>query len=178
VSGLFPRRRGARGRPSNDVPFPSGGALPGFGSPPNPGPLTPEMARLAGADFSFASSEIKALGAFFCNGACLSFSRLVGRSRARSAARPRTTSCGFESSEPLPFPGPDSIFSSLCGAISGRLRFAVSHSLAIPATETPRFKRSTAASAGTAERGRSRYRSFGLCFITHFAQIITIVLSY
>ena len=65
----------------------------------------------------------------------------VGRSRARSAARPCTTYCGFEAFETLPFPGADSIFSSRCGAISGRLRFAVRPSrAAIPATETPRFK--------------------------------------
>jgi hypothetical protein len=45
----------------------------------------------------------------------------VSRS-ARSAARPYTRSCGFEASETIPFPGPDSIFSSRCGAISGQLR--------------------------------------------------------
>src|SRR5277367_5589527 len=56
---------------------------------------------------------------------------VVSRSRARSAARPCTTSCGFETSEPIPFPGAESIFSSRCGAISGRLRpFAVRHSRA------------------------------------------------
>jgi hypothetical protein len=134
-----------------------------------------------GADFNSASSEIKALSAFFCNGARLSLSQLVRRSRARSAVRPSTTSCGFEASEPLPFPGPDSIFSSRCGAISGRLRFAVSLSRAIPATETPRFKKSTigsAAFAGTAERGQSRCGSFRLCFMTRFAQMTTIGLSY
>src|SRR5271170_5608813 len=57
-----------------------------------------------------------------------------------------TRSCGSEAPEAIPFPGADSIFSSRCGAISGRLRFAVSD-------ETPRFKRSTigsAISAGTA----------------------------
>jgi hypothetical protein len=43
---------------------------------------------------------------------------------ARSAARPSTTSCGFEDSETIPFPGPDSIFSSRCGAISGQLRLS------------------------------------------------------
>jgi len=46
----------------------------------------------------------------------------VSRRSARPAARPCTTSCGFEASEKLPFPGPDSIFSSGCGAISGQLR--------------------------------------------------------
>jgi hypothetical protein len=44
---------------------------------------------------------------------------------ARSAARPSTTSCGFEDSETIPFPGPDSIFSSRCGAISGQLRLSL-----------------------------------------------------
>ena len=48
-----------------------------------------------------------------------------GRS-ARSAARPCTRCCGFQASELLPFPGADSIFSSRCGAISGRPRLAVS----------------------------------------------------
>jgi hypothetical protein len=33
--------------------------------------------------------------------------------------------CRFEAAEPLPFPRPESIFSSHCGAISGRLGFAV-----------------------------------------------------
>jgi hypothetical protein len=50
------------------------------------------------------------------------FSQLVSRSRARSAARPCTTSCGFAAFEAIPFPGADSIFPSRCGAISGRLR--------------------------------------------------------
>ena len=49
--------------------------------------------------------------------------RLVNRSRTRPAARPGTRSCGFESSGTIPFPGADSIFSSLCGAISGRTPF-------------------------------------------------------
>ena len=44
------------------------------------------------------------------------------RRSARSAARPYTRCCGFEASETIPFPGPDSIFSSRCGAISGQLR--------------------------------------------------------
>ena len=38
------------------------------------------------------------------------------------AVRLWTTSCGFEASEPIPFPGADSIFSSPCGAISGQAR--------------------------------------------------------
>jgi hypothetical protein len=82
-----------------------------------------EKGGAPGADFTFASSEFKTLGAFFCNFVILGSS---ARSRARSAVRPRTRSSGFEVSEPIPFPGADSIFSSRCGAISGRLRFAVS----------------------------------------------------
>ena len=145
----------------------------------------------AGADFSFASSDFKTLGAFFCNFPSLDWRRLQSRRRvgqrerragageaarldrlsvrrageaseipirfraismlceaenfppasarvefdnvlaapgrsARSAARPCTRCCGFEASETIPFPGADLIFSSRCGAISGRPRFAVS----------------------------------------------------
>jgi hypothetical protein len=70
----------------------------------------------------------------------------------------------FEVSEPIPFSGADSIFSSGCGAISGRLRFAGRHSLAaIPATETLRFKRPTIGSALSVGTGTNieRLRSFG-----------------
>ena len=121
------------------------------------------------AYFSSASSDFKVLGAFFCNiptpepgepdvswrdgdGQAPTL-RLVSRSGARSAARPHTRSCGFEASETIPFPGADSIFSSRCGAISRRLRFAVTPSrAAIPATKTPRFQRSTIGSAVSSER--------------------------
>jgi hypothetical protein len=85
------------------------------------------------------------------------FSQLVSRSRARSAARPWTTSCGFAAFEAIPIPGADSIFSSPCGAISGRAGGAsseravwpagsrvgfstTSSRFAISATETPRFR--------------------------------------
>ena len=37
----------------------------------------------------------------------------------------RTRCCGSEASEVIPFPGADSIFSSRCGAISGRLPFCL-----------------------------------------------------
>jgi hypothetical protein len=59
------------------------------------------------------------------NFATLSFSRLLSGRPARSASRRCTRSCRFEGSEPLPFPGADSIFSSRCGAISRRLRFQI-----------------------------------------------------
>jgi hypothetical protein len=44
------------------------------------------------------------------------------RRSPRSAARPNTRCSGLEASETIPFPGPDSIFSSRCGAISGQVR--------------------------------------------------------
>jgi hypothetical protein len=46
-----------------------------------------------------------------------------------------TRCCRLKASEPIPFPGADSIFSRHCGAIPGR--FAVSLAV-IPANETPR----------------------------------------
>ena len=61
------------------------------------------------------------------------------RGRGWSAAHPCTTSCRFEASEPIPFPGADSIFSSRCGAISRRLRLPSASRGAKPATEMPRF---------------------------------------
>ena len=75
-----------------------------------------------GADFNSASCNFKALGAFFCNFAAV---RLVAsrQPEARTASRaPCTRFSGFEASETIPIPGADSIFSSRCGAISGRLR--------------------------------------------------------
>ena len=75
--------------------------------------------RISGVQSRLSSQKGGQLGSY----ATLSFLRLVNRSRARPAARPCTTSCGFESSGTIPFPGADSIFSSLCGAISGRLPF-------------------------------------------------------
>jgi hypothetical protein len=61
------------------------------------------------------------------------------RSRGWPAVHPCTTSCRFEASEPIPFPGADSIFSSRCGAISGRLRLPSASRGAKPAIEMPRF---------------------------------------
>ena len=71
------------------------------------------------------------------------------------SARPCTISCRFEASEPIPFPGADSIFSSRCGAISGRLRFAARRAPgAAPARRRrhgrPRATRSCAGSGGGA----------------------------
>ena len=110
--------------------------------------LLPEGEKGPGADFSFASSEFKTLGAFFCNFATLQLLQLchswvISRIRARSAARPCTISCGYEAPEPIPFPGADLIFSSRCGAISGRLRFSVSDDASV--------QRSTISSAISAE---------------------------
>src|SRR5271154_2335037 len=44
------------------------------------------------------------------------------RRSPQSAARPNTRCSGLEASETIPLSGADSIFSSRCGAISGRLR--------------------------------------------------------
>jgi hypothetical protein len=101
----------------------------------------PAFPAATGADFSFASSDFKPWAPFSAaTFATLSFLR----SRARSAARPLTTSSGFTAPGTIPFPGANSIFSTCCGAISGRLRFAVRFSRAASlATETPRFKRPT-----------------------------------
>ena len=164
-------------------------AIHGVRLPANPGPLTPEMAGTnpaisPGRRFQFCIERNQSFGRLFLQRPRVQLCHSRGSSagdRARSAARPCTTSCGFEASDPIPFPGPDSIFSSRCGAISGRLRSAVSRSRAIPATATPRFKGSTigsAVSVGTAERGRSRYRSLRLRSITRFAHVINICSSY
>jgi hypothetical protein len=61
------------------------------------------------------------------------------RSRGWPAVHRCTTSCRFEASEPIPFPGADSIFSSRCGAFSGRLRLPSASRGARPAIEMPRF---------------------------------------
>ena len=62
-------------------------------------------------------SNTKTSRTLLANPTTLSFPRLVSLSCARSAARPRTRCCGSEASEPVPFPGADLTFSSLCGAI-------------------------------------------------------------
>jgi len=83
--------------------------------------------------FQFCIERFQSIGRLFLQlpkTEIWSFSRLVSRSRARPAARPRTRCCGFEASEAIPFAGADSILSSGCGAISGRLRFAVQSSRA------------------------------------------------
>jgi hypothetical protein len=155
--------------------------------PANPGPLTHWMAGTKPAisswrRFQSCIERIQSLGRLFLSRARVQLWHSRGsRDRARSAARPRTRCCGFEASETIPFPGADSIFSSRCDAISGRLGSAVSRSRAIPATATPLFKGSTigsAVSVGTAERGRSRYRSRRLRSITRFAHVINICSSH
>ena len=60
-------------------------------------------------------------------------------------AAPCTRSSRFEASEPIPFPSPDSVLSTGCGAISERLRLAFR--TGIPPTETPRFKNQRSGSA-------------------------------
>ena len=67
-----------------------------------------------GADFSSASGDFKALGAFFCNSAALSF---LPESRTVNRAPVYHILC-LKASETLPFPGADLIFSSRCGAMT------------------------------------------------------------
>jgi hypothetical protein len=71
-----------------------------------------------------------------------------GREYPGSAARPCTRYCGFEASEPIPFSGADSIFSSRCGAISGRPVCRQATRAAIPASEA----RSIRPALGTGSR--------------------------
>jgi hypothetical protein len=100
----------------------SGGPFRAVGADPW---ARPRRALGRGRRFQFCIERLQDVRRLFLQLCNFSFWRPVTRSRARSAARPCTTSCGFEASEPIPFPGADSIFSSLCGAISGRLHFAV-----------------------------------------------------
>jgi hypothetical protein len=55
-----------------------------------------------GADFSSASRNFKALGAFFCNYATVTVPARQPESRTLSL-EPCTISCGFEASEPYQF---------------------------------------------------------------------------
>ena len=68
-----------------------------------------------------------------------------------AAAQAWTRYWRFEAVEVMPFPGAESIFSVLCGAISGRLRFAVRPlRAATSATGEPWFKRSAMGFSGLA----------------------------
>jgi hypothetical protein len=70
--------------------------------------------------FQFCIERFQSLGRLFLQllQPCHSCGLAHGQPRV-----PFTTSCGFAASEPLPFPGANSVFSTCCGAISGRLRF-------------------------------------------------------
>ena len=100
------------------------------------------------------------------------FLRLSAGIAARSAARPSTTSCVFDASEALPFPGADSIFSRHCGAISRRLHFVVRPSRAAQlfarSNRSPRKtsrRRRARASASEAKRPRPGVSNCGLVWI-------------
>ncbi|MFZ0209765.1 MAG: hypothetical protein WAL59_27270, partial [Roseiarcus sp.] len=67
------------------------------------------------AHFSFASSDFKVLGAFFCNFWQLVILAARQPGVAPSGTRPGTRCCRSEASVPIPFPGADSIFSRRCG---------------------------------------------------------------
>ena len=105
---------------------PVDGAAADFGARPG---ASVEGVAAGGRDSFPVSRFINALqaGKFPCRATMRIFfgtpePPFVSRRSARPAARPCTTSCGFEASETIPFPDPDSIFSSGCGAISGQLR--------------------------------------------------------
>ncbi len=80
-------------------------------------------------------------------------------SREGSCA-PGTRSCGSMAAEAIPIPGADPIFSSRCGAISGRAGFSVRpFRAAAPATETPRPKGRTTGSCRPAFARRAKRRA-------------------
>jgi hypothetical protein len=90
---------------------------------------------------------------------------------AHGRPRDRVRSCGFEASETIPFPGSDSIFSSRCGAISRRLRFAVTPSRpAVTATETM---------IGTSVLGThiEQLRNFGKKFVERLSSLVPRVVN-
>ena len=68
-----------------------------------------------------------------------------------------TRSWGFKGAEPIPFSGANSTFSSRCGAISGRARFAVRPSRA--AAKTPQCMRPTTGSCRPAFARRATRRA-------------------
>jgi hypothetical protein len=100
-----------------------------------PSPARGEGGR-ARRRFQFASDDFNTLRAFFCNFVILAV-------RQPDRAGPCTRSSRFEASEPIPFPGADSVFSSGCGAISGRLRLALSLSRRDPADRNASVQKST-----------------------------------
>ena len=93
--------------------------------------------------------------------ACRSFPRPCGERRRKYSDDGRgassTRSWGSKAAEPIPFPGANSTFSSRCGTISGRARFAVRPSRA--ATKTPQCKRPTTRSCRPAFARRATRRA-------------------
>jgi hypothetical protein len=74
-------------------------------------------------------------------------------------ARPRNHTYGFGASEPIPFPGADTIFSSLCGAISRRLGFCRG-SLAPRSRRPKRLGSKDRGSARRSPPGRRRWNKY------------------
>jgi len=98
--------------------------------------------------FQFCIERFQSIGRLFLQlpqPGSLSFSRLGCPSLARSGAIPDLVGRSFRGQ---PFPGADSIFSSRCGAISGRLRFAVSLSRRDPGDPNASVQKSMIGSAG------------------------------
>jgi hypothetical protein len=95
--------------------------------PANPGPLTPEMTHLDWAPISILHRAKSKLWAPFSATARACHSRGPSDGVACGQLRARVPHL-VGSRLPSPYHFPDSIFSSFCGAMSRRLRFAVSHS--------------------------------------------------
>jgi hypothetical protein len=89
---------------------------------------------------------------------------LARQPEPRTSAAPLCSrSCGSEASEPIPFPGANSIISSRCVAISGRLRLAVSHPRR--ATETQRRSATRSPRDGGVGTNIERLRDSGKKFV-------------
>ena len=120
----------------------------------------------AGADFSSASSDFKSLGAFFCN---FVISRGLSGVRARSAARRVPHLVGSRFPSPYHFRARIQSFQAVAAPFPGDSVLPSASRAAIPATETPPFKRSTIGSAvssiGGVGTNIEQLRNFGKIFV-------------
>ena len=155
---------GPRGATERSMPRPAVVAFQGFDAAARRRPtLTIRVAsewRNVGADFSSASSDFRALGAFFCPPvASATFSRLIGRSRARSARAHVPDLVGSRPPRPYHFRARIQSFQAVAapfpgGSVlqSGRERWDRER-----ARRAPRLSRRRSASLGPAERlGQNR----------------------
>src|SRR5580704_12917452 len=102
--------------------------------------------RNADADFSSASSDFKAVGAFFCNSATLRLCDSGGSSAGDAHGQPRARIpdlVGSRFPSPYHFRAPIQSFQAVAAPFPGDSVLQSASRAAIPATETPRFTRST-----------------------------------